>query len=93
MHQNNKHLIVLLFVNSDSYTTEEMDLSWFEGLPVTYSDDFVSLVSRIDSTVTTKCSGQSGPHDGEGLVCCFLLSNKIKRIKKKIPHCRTCFKI
>ena len=60
-----------VFVNSDSYTTDEMNLSWFEGLPVAYSDDFVSLVSRIDSTVTTKCSGQSGPHDGEGLVWRF----------------------
>ncbi|CAG2251479.1 unnamed protein product [Mytilus edulis] len=42
---------------SNSYTVDEMELFWFEGISIVYSDDFFSMNSKVTRTETSKCSG------------------------------------
>lgn len=43
----------------DSYTKEQMNLAWWEYDAVTYSSNFVSVVSKITDVETTFCNGQT----------------------------------
>ncbi|XP_076100773.1 gamma-aminobutyric acid receptor subunit rho-3-like [Mytilus galloprovincialis] len=48
----------------NAYSEEEMDLDWFYNPPVTFSKDYVSLVSKISNTMTEKCEGgEISPND------------------------------
>ncbi|CAG2191261.1 unnamed protein product [Mytilus edulis] len=48
---------LLLSKQLNAYSDEEMDLDWFYNPPVTFSKDYVSLVSKVSNTMTEKCEG------------------------------------